>query len=89
MATQEIARGVGSIHLKTVYVAAVDGREADVVEHRACVEKFGIKLETAPLTGKRAEIINATGVIEQQSGFRIADELRYFVGEFTVWNPDT
>jgi hypothetical protein len=54
------------------------------VEHGARVEKFGVELETAALTCERAKIINAAGVIEQQSRFCVADELRDLVGKFTV-----
>ena len=86
MAAQEVARGIGSIHLETVCIAAVSRYETDVVEHRAGVEKFGIELETTALTSECAEIIDAAGVIEQQSRFSVADELRDFVGEFAVGN---
>src|SRR6267154_1372298 len=44
MAAQEVARGIGSINLKTVCVAAVFRYETDVVEHGAHVEKFGVEL---------------------------------------------
>src|ERR1700730_12087459 len=79
-AAQELARGICSINLKTVCVAAVSRYETDVVEHSACVEQFGVELETTALTSERAKVVNAAGVIEQQSRFRIADELRDFVG---------
>jgi hypothetical protein len=39
------------------------------MEHRRCVEKFGVKLETTALTSECAEIIDAARVIEQQSRF--------------------
>src|ERR1700719_2959907 len=76
MAAQEVARGIGSINLKTVCVAAVSRYEADVVEHGACVEKFDVELETTTLPSECGKIINAAGVIEQQSRFCIANELR-------------
>src|SRR5579859_1538458 len=86
MATQEVARCICSIHLKTVRIAAVSRYETNVVEHSAGVEQFGVELETATLTGERAKVIDAAGVIEQQRRFCVADELRDFIGEFTVWN---
>src|SRR5260370_20824782 len=88
MAAQEVARGIGSINFKTVCVAAVSRYETDVVKHSAGVEKFGIELEAAALACERAKVVDAAGVIKQQSRFCIADELRDFVGEFTVGNAD-
>jgi hypothetical protein len=40
------------------------------------------------LTSERSKIINAAGVIEEQSRFSISDELGDFVGELTVGNSD-
>jgi hypothetical protein len=73
---QKVACGICSIHIKTIRVAAVDGYKTDVVEHRPCVEKFSVELEATALTGERGEIIDEARVVEQQSRFRIADELR-------------
>ena len=87
-AAQEVARGICSIDLKTVCVAAVGSYETDVVEHGACVERFGLELEATTLACWRAKVVDAAGVIEQQSRFCVADELRDFIGEFTVWNTD-
>jgi hypothetical protein len=58
------------------------------VEHGAGVEKFGVELESPALAGKCAEVVDATGVIEQQSRFCVADEFRDFVGKVTVGNAD-
>jgi hypothetical protein len=58
------------------------------VEHSAGVEQFGIELEATALPGECAKVVNAAGVIEQQSRFGIADEFRDFVGQFTVGNSD-
>src|ERR1700722_2138588 len=88
MAAQENAGGICSVNLKTVSVATVSRYETDVVEHSACVEKFGVELETTALTSECAKIVNAAGVIEQQSRFCIADELRDFVAKCTVGNFD-
>jgi hypothetical protein len=73
MAAQEVTRGICTIDLETVCVAAVSGYETHVVKHRACVEKFRIELETAALPSERAEIVNTTGVIEQQGRLRNAN----------------
>jgi hypothetical protein len=58
------------------------------VEHGARVEKFGVELETTALACERTKVVDATGVIEQQSRFCIADELRDLVGEFSVGSCD-
>ena len=86
MAAEEIARSVRSINFETVCVATVRRYEADVMEHSARVKKFSVELETMALTSECAKIVNAAGVIEKQSRFCIADELRDFVGKFTVGN---
>ena len=39
-------------------------RQAHVVEHRAGVEQVGIELEAAALSGERAEVIDAAGMME-------------------------
>src|ERR1700737_1603336 len=88
MAAQEVARGICSINFKTVCGAAVRRYETDVVEHSAGVEKFGIELEATALACERAKEEDATGVIEQESRFCVADEFRDFVGEFAVGNAD-
>src|SRR5258708_40093027 len=84
MAAQEGARGICSIHFKTVCGAAVSRYETDVVEHSAGVEKFGIELEATALACERAKVVHAAGVIEQQSRFCVADEFRDFIGNFAV-----
>src|SRR5580692_10141810 len=88
MAAQKVTRGICSIHLKTVCLATVSGYETDVVEHSARVEKFGVELETMALTRECAEIVNAAGMVEQQTRFCIADELRDFAGKLTVGDSD-
>src|ERR1700753_2226597 len=82
MAAQEVARGICTVNLETICVAAVIRDETHVVEQSTCVEKLRIELKTTALPGECAEIVNTAGVIEQQSRFRIADELGDFVGEF-------
>jgi hypothetical protein len=88
MAAKEGACGIGSIHLKTVDFAAMRGDETNVMEHGARIKKFGIELQTLALTSECSEIIDAAGVIEEESRFRIADELRDVVGELTVGDRD-
>jgi hypothetical protein len=58
------------------------------VEHSAGVEKFGIELEAATLACERAKVVDATGMIEQQARFCVADEFRDFIGKFAVGNAD-
>src|SRR5258708_37858571 len=88
MTAQEVARGICSINLKTVCVAAVSRYETDVVEHGAGVEKFGVELEAAVLACEGAKEVDAAGVIEEQSRFCVVNELGDLVGEFTVGNRD-
>src|ERR1700736_1849387 len=88
MAAQEVARGICSINFKTVSGAAVSRYETDVVEHSTGVEKFGIELEATAPPCERAKVVDATGVIEQQSRFCVADEFRDFIGKFAVGNAD-
>src|SRR3981081_3978016 len=71
--TQEVARGIRSIHLKAVRIAAVSRHQTDIMEHGARVEKFRVKRKTTALTSERGEVVNAARVIEQQSRFCIAN----------------
>src|SRR5260370_41555299 len=87
VAAEEVARGVGSVNLEAGR-AAVGGGEADVVEHGAGVEEFGVELEAAALACERGEVVDAAGVVEEQIGFGVADELGDLVGEFGVGNGD-
>jgi hypothetical protein len=86
MAAQKVARGIGSVNLKTICIATVSRYEPDIVEHSTCVEKFGVELEATAPAGECAKIVDAAGVIEQQSRFGIADEFCDLVGKFTVGN---
>src|ERR1700738_366842 len=88
MTAQEVTRGICSIHFKAVCGAAVSRYQTDVVEHSAGVEKFGIELEATALACERAKVVDATGVIEQQTRFCVADEFRDFIGKFAVGNAD-
>src|SRR6266446_5908294 len=88
MAAQEVARGICSINFKTVCRAAVSRHQTDVVEHSSGVEKFGIELEATALACERAKVVDAAGMIEQETRFCVADEFRDFVGEFAVGNAD-
>src|SRR5258708_249326 len=88
MAAQEVARGICSINFKTVCRAAVSRHQTDVVEHSSGVEKFGIELEATALACEGAEVVDATGMIEQQTRFCVADEFRDFIGKFAVGNAD-
>jgi hypothetical protein len=84
MAAEEVARRICSIHLETVCVPTVRRYKSDVVEHSASVEKFDVELEATAPACKRGKVVDAAGVVEQQSRFCIADELRDIVGKFTV-----
>src|SRR5258708_25720966 len=88
MTAQEVARGICSSILETVCVAAVSRYETDVVEHGSGVEKFGVELEATALACERAKVVDAAGVVEQQSRFCVADELRDFAGKITVRDAD-
>jgi len=58
--------------------------QSHVVEHRAGVEQFGIELEAVALSGERAEVIDAAGMMEQQRSFRIAHQFSDGAGELAV-----
>jgi hypothetical protein len=58
------------------------------MKHSAGIEKFGVKLEAAALPRQRAKVVDAAGVIEQQSRLRIANENRDLVAKFAVGNAD-
>src|SRR5260370_30696667 len=81
VAAEEVARGVGSVNLEAGR-AAVGGGEADVVEHGAGVEEFGVELEAAALACERGEVVDAAGAGGGQHGFGGAGERGDFVGEF-------
>ena len=66
MASQEIAGGVGAVHLKALICAGVLRGETHVMEHGAGIEEFGIKVETSALAGKRVPVIDTARMVEQQ-----------------------
>jgi hypothetical protein len=66
MGPEEVAGGVGAVHLEALMRARVRGGEAHVVEHGAGVKELGIEAEAAALAGERAPVIDAARVMEQQ-----------------------
>ncbi len=66
MALEEVAGGVGPVHLEAVIRARVRGGKAHVVEHGAGVKQLGIEAEAATLAGERAPVIDAARVMKQQ-----------------------
>jgi hypothetical protein len=62
------------------------GGEVHVVEHGASIKELGIETEAAALAGKRAPIIDAARVIEEQRRLGIPDELGYFLRELAIRN---
>ena len=73
MTAQEVARGMGAVHLEALVAAAVARHQADVVEHRAGIEQFRIEFQAAMNAGERAEMIDAARMVEQQFRFGVAD----------------
>jgi hypothetical protein len=55
------------------------------VEHRAGVQKLAIELQAAALSGERAPVIDAAGMVEQQRRLGIPDQLR----DLTVGSVDS
>jgi len=66
VAAEEITGGVCAVDFESFVRAAVRGRQAHVVKHRARIEKLVIELERAALSGKRAPIVDATRMVKQQ-----------------------
>ena len=86
VALEEQARGVGPVDLETLVRGAVTFEQADVVEHRADVEQFGVVVEAELLSLQRRPQEHAPRVVEQQRRRRLADELGRLAGERTVWD---
>jgi hypothetical protein len=66
LAAQEVASGIRAVDFEALMLAAVRGRQAHVVEHRPGIEKFNIELQATPLSGQRAPVIDAAGVVKKQ-----------------------
>jgi hypothetical protein len=88
MTAEEGASGICTVCLKTVCVATISRYETHVVEHGACVKKFGVELEATALACECAKIVDAAGVVKQQGRFCVADEFRDFVCKLAVRNSD-
>jgi hypothetical protein len=86
---EKVAGGVRAVDLETLVRAAVCRGQAHVVKHRPGVQELAIELEAMTLSGKRTPVVDAAGMVEQQSRFGILDELRYLAGEASVRNADS
>jgi hypothetical protein len=85
MASEEVTRCVGAVHLEPVVRARrVPGREAHVVEHGTGIEKLVIETQLAPPAGESAPVIDTTRMMEQQWRLCIPYELSYLAREFAV-----
>ena len=85
---EELGGGVGAVHFEAVLRAGVAGHQADVVEHGTGVEQLRVVVETALLTGKGGEVVDAAGVVVEQLGLGVADELLDLAGELGVGDGD-
>jgi hypothetical protein len=85
---EEGAGGVGSVDLEALVGRAVAGDEAEVVKHGSGVEQLAVEFEAAPLTGESCEVVDTAGVVEEQLGLGVADELRDLPSEGTLGNFD-
>jgi hypothetical protein len=84
MASEEVTRCIGAVHLEPVLRARVPAREAHVVEHGTGEEKLVIETQPAPPAGKSAPMIDTARMMEQQRRLCIPHELSYLAREFAV-----
>ena len=89
VALEEIARRIGTVHLEAAAIAAVLMGQAHVMEHAACVQQFTVVTQPQPLPGKGREVEHPAGVVEQQRGSRVTDELGDFPSHGAVGHLDT
>jgi hypothetical protein len=66
---------MGTVDLEPLVLAAMARHQADIVEHRAGVEKLPIERQSAVHSGERAEMIDSARMVEEQVGFDVADVL--------------
>jgi len=85
---QECAGGVRAVDLEALGLAAVLACQAHVVEHRAGVEQLPVKAQPPPHAGQRSEIINPTGMVEQQLWLGITDKLSDLLAQLAVGDAD-
>src|ERR1700710_1910802 len=72
---EEGAGGVCAVYFKALCRAAEGWHETDVVKHGTCVKQFAIEREVALLTSESGEGVDAAGVVEEEFGLGVADEL--------------
>lgn len=84
MTFQEVAGCVRAINLKTLTSTAALMDQPHVVKHATAIEQLGIELETTLLSGQRAPVKDAAGMMKQEGRLRIPDELCDLSGDLAV-----
>jgi hypothetical protein len=72
---QEPASLIGAVDLETLVGTPVPGCQAEVVEHRSHVEQLRVEAQSLLPTAQRAEQVHPAGMLEDQRGGRLADQL--------------
>src|ERR1700716_3655799 len=85
---QELPRQVGAVDLEALVGAPVVLGQAEVVEHRADVEQLGVGLDFAVAALQAREEEHSAGVVEQQRGAGLADQLGGPAGALGVGDVD-
>src|ERR1700723_3250674 len=87
-AFEEIAGGVGAVHLEALVRAGMRGGEAHIVKHGAGVQELGIVAEATAVACKRTPVVDAARVMKQYRRLGISDQFRYFTSQLAVGNDD-
>src|SRR5260370_18725277 len=84
MASEEVTRCVGAVHLEPVMRARVPARETHVVEHATGIENLVIETQPAPPPGDSAPVTHTAQMKEQQSRLCIPHERTSLAPEFAA-----
>jgi hypothetical protein len=88
VASQEVTGGICTVNLEAFMRAAVLLRQAHVMEHRACINQFGIESQSATLASESGPVIDSARVVKEQRGFGVPHQFRYFARELAVGNSE-
>lgn len=86
MASQEIPRGVRTVHFEAKLPLAVALCEPDVVEHGCGVKQLRIENQAVPLPALGGPEEHPRGMVKQQITLGIANELSDLARHFAVGN---
>src|SRR6202158_5886250 len=88
VASQEVTGGIRAVNFEALIRAAVLIGQAHIMEHRACIKRFGIESESATLACQSAPVVDAARMVKEQRRFGVPHQPHYFASELAIGNSD-